>query len=323
MAKHRRDPREHRPHAPAFETRFLWPRYWPTWLGLALLWVGGLLPRRWWSGLGALVGELYYRLSEKRKRIARINMALCFPALPPSMREARVRAHFRVAMQSLLDMAWLWRASPRQLDARIRFVGLEDYLALHAQGRPLILLTCHTTALEIGGTVISRYFPHISLVKPVRNRLLDWFMTRSRTRFGGRVYARGQSFRPIVRAIKAGAGFYYLPDEDHGRKDSVFAPFFGVPAATLTALGKLARLSDALVVPFFTKRLHDGRYELTFFPPLENFPSNDAITDATAMNAALEKGLREMPEQYFWTYRRFRTRPDNAPSPYAQHSAHA
>jgi len=157
----------------------------------------------------------------------------------------------------------------------------------------------------------------ISLIKPARNELVNWFMTKSRTRSGGRLFVREHGLRPIIRSIKQGMGFYYAPDEDLGEKESVFAPFFGAPAATLAALGRMAKLADAVVIPFFTRmRLDRKGYELILRPPLDHFPTGGLLADATRMNQELEKGIREMPEQYLWTYKRFKSRPDDTPSPY-------
>ncbi len=305
------------PYAPAFAAALLAPRYWPAWFGLGLLRLGAMLPRRLWSALGGLGGELYYRLSRKRRRIALINLALCFPGLSARERRALARAHFRVLMQSVLDFGWVWWSSPRGLDARVHVVNREHYERARAGGRNVILLTGHIAALEVGAMVVARWQRYVGLVKPVRNKLVDWVMTRARTRFGGDLFLRSQGIRPIVRAIKNGSGFYYLPDEDLGPKDSVFVPFFGVQAATLSTLGRLAAMTDAVVVPCFTRLLPHGRgYEMVFYPPLLDLPTGDPVADAVQMNAALERAIRDMPEQYMWSYKRFKTRPDGAPSPY-------
>lgn len=305
------------PYAPTFDRTFLAPRYWPAWLGLALLRLGALLPRWLWAALGGLGGELYYRLSRKRRRIALINLGLCFPELSARARRALARRHFRVLMQSVLDFGWVWWSSPRGLDARVQVVGREHYERARSGGGNVILLTGHIAALEVGAMVVARWQRYVGLIKPVRNRLVDWVMTRARTRFGGDLFLRSQGIRPIVRAIKRGSGFYYLPDEDLGPKDSVFVPFFGVPAATLSTLGRLAAMTDAVVVPCFTRLLPWGRgYEMVFYPPLLDLPTGDPVADAVQMNAALERAIRDMPEQYMWTYKRFKTRPDGSPSLY-------
>ncbi len=304
-------------YEPGFEAAFLHPRYASTWMLLGLLRLAVLLPRSWVAWLGARAGDLFYRVSEKRRRIADTNLTLCFPKLPEHEREALVRAHFRIFIQCLFDAGLLWWASRRYLDRYVRVRGLERYAALHRGGKRIILLTAHFVALEIGGIVLSRHFPQIGLTKREKNRLLDYFMARGRRRFLGRVFLRQQGMRPVVRAIKEGFGFYYLPDEDLGPERSIFLPFFATQAATITALPRLAKLSDAVVMPCVTRRLSAGEgYEIDIRPPLDNYPSDDDATDAARMNHVLEDLIREMPDQYMWTLKLFRTRPPGEPSPY-------
>lgn len=300
-----------------FQSRFLLPRYWPTWAGLSLLAVSRYLPARLRAGIGTVLGELYFRISSKRRQIAQINIDLCFSQLPAGARRRLVRRHFHALSQCLLDLGWLWWASPKSMDRRIQVAGFEHYATQRAQGKNLILLTCHTTALDVGGVMLSRQDPYVALFKPVKNALIDWFVARSRTRFDARVFPRSGGLLPLVKAVKQGAVMYYLPDEDLGLDDAVFAPFFGVPAATLTTLGRLARLCDAVVLPCFARLLPRGRgYEVRLGPPLERFPSGDALTDATRMNREIEQGIEAMPEQYMWTFKRFKTRPHGDPAPY-------
>jgi len=304
-------------YRPEFKSEFFLPRYWPTWLVLGLMRLSLHVPWRARAFFAARLGDLYYLLSVKRKRIAEVNIGLCFPKWSAEARDTLVRRHFRATMQAFLDLGWFWWATPAQLDKHIRVTGLEHYQAQYQRGGNVILLTCHSVALEIGGPFLSRFFPMISLIKPVRNELVNWFMTKSRTRSGGRLFIREHGLRPIIRSIKQGMGFYYVPDEDLGEKESVFAPFFGVPAATLATLGRMVKLGDAVVIPFFTRLLLDRKgYELILRPPLDNFPTGDPVADATRMNQELEKAIREMPEQYMWTFKRFKNRPDNARSPY-------
>lgn len=306
----------HQPYRPPFQRSFFLPRYWPAWLALGLLRLGMFLPRRVWAFIGARLGDLYYHANAKRRAIARINIDLCFPELSAAERHAVVRAHFRTAMQCLLDVGWLWWASPERFKAFVQISGLEHYRAQVERGRSIILMTCHCVALEMGA-VISLYYPQAAPLKPVRNALANWFIVYGRGRFGARLFTRDQGLRPLVRALQQGLSLYYLPDEDLGTKDSVFVPFFGVPAATLTTVGRLARLGNAAVLPYFMRRRKDGRgYEVVIKPALDNFPTDDPVADATRMNQALEEGIREAPEQYLWTFKRFKSRPGNAPSPY-------
>ena len=301
-----------------FRPAFFGPRYWPTWLALGLLRFIGLWPARLRAALGGGIGRLYYRLSRKRRRIALINLTLCFPEWDTAQRERIAHAHFRALVQSLLDYGWLWWATSEQLERRVRVVGLEHYVAAREQHRNVILLAPHFVGLDAGGKFISsRHYGDVSMFKTIGDPLVNWLVARSRLQFGARLFARGDNLRPLIKTVRQGAGFYYLPDEDLGPKESVFAPFFGVPAATLPTLGRLADLCDAAVVPCFTRLLPKGRgYEVEFHPALADFPSGDAVVDATRMNQAIEAGVTAMPEQYLWVYKRFKSRPDGATAPY-------
>jgi lauroyl/myristoyl acyltransferase len=154
-----------------------------------------------------------------------------------------------------------------------------------------------------------------SMFKPQRSPVVNWLLNKGRMRFGCQLVSRTQGMRPVLRGLKQGMSFYYLPDEDFGPKHSVFTPFFGVATATLPSLGRLTETAGAVVVPCFTRLTRRG-YDVTLRPPLENFPTGDRLADAARMNAVLEEGIRLAPEQYMWTFKLFKTRPDNAPSPY-------
>lgn len=304
-------------YRPSFLIEFLRPRYWGTWLFLALLRLCVYLPRPVVAWFGAVLGDLFYLFNQKRRHVAQVNIALCFPELAPAARADLVRRHFRVYTQCLLDYGLCWWGRRAFLERYIRFRGLERYRAYLAQGRRIILLTGHSAALDIGGMMISQHFPQLALVKPTKNKLIDWIMSRGRIRHGGLLFTRDQGLRPVVRRVRAGMGFYYLPDEDFGPENTVFAPFLGTESATLTTLGRLARLCDALVVPCYTRRLSARQgYEVVFEPALENFPQGDPVADAACMNQALERAVRAAPEQYMWTFKFLKTRPGGAPSPY-------
>ena len=291
------------------------PRYWPSWLLLLFLRFTALLPLAWSRALGAGLGLLMLVTNEKRREIARINLEMCFPKLSLREREHLLRRHFIVNGQSYFDLAYLAWASERRLLRKTRFRGLEQYHEL--RGRSIILLAPHCVGLNFGGAMASRARPTFSMVKLQRNPAVNWLLNRGRTRFDSFLLSRTQGLRPVIRGLKQGLAFYYLPDEDFGERQSVFVPFFGVLTATLATLGRLAQITNALVVPCFTRLLPGGRgYEVILKLPLENFPEGDRMRDATRMNQVIEEGLRTMPEQYLWTFKLFKTRPDNAPSPY-------
>lgn len=291
------------------------PRYWASWLIVGFLIVCAWLPLPVSRAVGAGMGNLMRRTNRKRRDIVALNLRMCFPHLSDTEREALARAHFRTAGQAYLDIGLLAFANRARVRRLVRFVGLEHYQSVLAQQRPVILLVPHNIGMNFTGSLLAAEHPMFGLIKPLANPVMDWLLHRGRTRFGCQLFQREQGLRPVVRAIQERVTFYYLPDEDHGPKNSVFAPFFGVPAATLTTPGRMARLTGAAVVPCFTS-LTPGGYEIRFEPALENFPSGDETADAARMNEVLEAGIRRMPAQYTWTFKLFKTRPDNAPSPY-------
>lgn len=293
------------------------PRYWPTWLLMGLLWLCTFAPLRVSRSIGAGLGWFFFFTNAKRRQIARINLRLCFPQLDERARERLLRRHFVAMGKAYSDLGFLAWAPPRRLERKTRFVGIEHARFWFEKGRRLIFLVPHCVGVNFG-SVIAKHGPGFSMFKPTRNPVVSWFLNKGRTRFGCQLLARKQGMRGVVRALEAGMVFYYIPDEDLGPRRSVFAPFFGVQTATLPMLGRLSERADAIVVPCFPRQLPGGQgYELVFKPALENFPTGDPVADATRMNLALERGIREMPEQYLWTLKLFKTRPDHAPSPYA------
>jgi lipid A biosynthesis lauroyl/palmitoleoyl acyltransferase len=291
------------------------PRYWPSWAWLSLLRLMAILPLAWSRAVGAMLGLLMMIMNEKRRKIARINLEMCFPKLSLRERERLLRRHFIVSGQSYFDLAYLAWAHERRILRKTHIRGLEHYHDL--RGRNIILLAPHCVGMNFGGAVIASHRAQFSMVKLQRNPMVNWLLNKGRMRFGCFLLSRHQGLRPVIRGLNQGLAFYYLPDEDFGQRQSVFVPFFGVPTATLTTLGRLARLTNALVVPCFTRLLPGGRgYEVILKPPLEDFPNGDRASDAARMNEVIEEGLRHMPEQYLWTFKIFKTRPGHALSPY-------
>lgn len=307
--------------APPFSWSLLAPRHWPAWLGVGLFSLLLLVPRGARDRLAGWTGELQYRLNRKRRGIVELNLAQCYPGLGDDARRERARAHFRAYARIMSDQASLWWDWRRRIpERRCRVHGLEHVQALRDAGERVILLNAHTIAIDFGGVALARGLPLVAIVRPVRNPVLDWIVARVRTRFGGELHTREAGMRPVIRAVRRGRCLYYSPDEDLGPRDSVFAPFFGQPKATLATLGRLAGLLDAHVVPVYT--YYDaaaGYYQVHVRAPLADFPSGDAARDATHMNQALEQSISLCPAQYLWNYRIFRTRPDGSRMPYPRY----
>ncbi len=296
---------------------FLHPRYWASWTGLGALRAISLLPLPILWLLGAVFGQLAACFPGRARRTVDTNLALCFPDMSTVQRRRLRNQHFRAVAQVLLSLGISLWASQHRLARLIRFRQREYYDRAVTEGRRVILLAPHFLVLEIAGLYLSHERPMISMYKSPKNELFDWVLRHSRTRFGGVMIERSAELRPLIRLLRQGRPFYYLPDQEPGDADFVFAPFFGIPAATITALSRIARLTDAVVIPCFTRLLPYGTgYEVTFEPPLANYPSGNNVLDATQMNAVIESGVRERPDQYMWSYKRFKTRPDNLPSFY-------
>lgn len=294
-------------------TTFL--RHWRTTIALVLLRVMGMLPLTVSRAIGRGLGFLLYITNAKRRRIARINLALCFPELPPPAVQRLLRRHFGRAGQAYLDIGFLAWAGESRFRRAVRLHGIEHLAPARAAGRRIILLAPHGVGMNVGGIAVAREHAVFSMVKRQRNPLVNWVLNKARSRYGSPLIERDQGLRRVVRALQSDQMFYYLPDEDLGPRHSVFAPFFGIPTATLDTLGRLARLTDAAVVPCFT-RLVPGGYDIYLMPALSGFPSGDAVADATHMNRVIEAEIRAVPEQYMWTFKFFKTRPDGARSPY-------
>jgi KDO2-lipid IV(A) lauroyltransferase len=278
-------------------------------LGLALVWLLHWLPLPVLAPLGRGVGLLLYALARERRRVALTNLRLCFPELPETERVRLARRHFAAFARALLEHGILWWGSRERVMRMVRVEGLEHWQAV--QGKPVIWLAPHFVGLDMGGSRIITEWQGISVYSQQKNPVFDRVLLHGRTRFVKPVlFSRQDGIRPVVKAMRTGLPFYYLPDMDFGERDSIFVPFFGVPAATITGLARMAQLARAVVQPAVTMQLPGGEgYVLRFYPAWERFPSGDLEADTRRMNAFIEERVREMPEQYYWLHKRFKTRP--------------
>ena len=279
------------------------------------------LPIRVIAAISGPLSTIGWWLAKSRRRVALINLRLCFPQFTETEREKIARQHFRAYMQAALEHGFLWNASGE----RIR-----NYVSLHDENewkkfregenqRPVIWLCPHFIGLDAAAIRISVDTSGCSIYSEQSNPDLDQMMLAGRTRFGNsKIIARTEGVKPIIRAMKSGLPFYYLPDMDFGARDSVFSPFFGVEAATITGVSRLSKLTGAVVVPVIaTQRPKGAGYDVRFYPAWEAFPSNDDAADARRVNAFIEDRVIEAIPQYLWTHKRFKTRPPNEPSLYS------
>jgi KDO2-lipid IV(A) lauroyltransferase len=285
-------------------------------LGVLLLRALALLPLPVVRRVGEAAGSLAWVLARSRRRVALTNLRMCFPEWSDARREQVARAHFRCFMASFFERFIVWYAPPGRIRGLVELRGLEHVLA--HRGRPLIVLAPHFVGLDAGGVRLQMEVGGTSMYANQKSRVLTEVMTRGRSRFGGqKMLLRNEGLRPALRLIRNGVPFYFLPDMDLGPRDAVFVPFFGVPAATVTSAARLARLTGAAVVPFVT-RMTPGGYVAQALPAWTGFPGEDLVEAARRMNAFIEQCVLEMPEQYLWTHKRFKTRPPGEPSPYAR-----
>jgi Kdo2-lipid IVA lauroyltransferase/acyltransferase len=295
-----------------------WLRYLGSQLGVLFLWLIHFLPLSWISAMGAGVGSLLYRFG--RGRVTDINLKLCFPDMPEAERRALGLKHFRMLGRSALELSKLVWGTDKDLLSMIHVVGIEHLQAL--KGTPVIALAPHFIGLNFGGIRVAYECPGTaSIYSRQKNPVLDRMFLRARTRFGDPVLvSRQEGLRAVVRTIRAGHPFYFLPDMDFGARDSIFVPFFGVPTATITAMPRMAQLAGARILPVITRQVGSG-YEVRFYPPWDDYPTGNLEADVRRMNAFIEERVVEMPEQYFWAHKRFKTRPPGEPSPYDRGAA--
>jgi KDO2-lipid IV(A) lauroyltransferase len=284
-----------------------------TQLGVFVLWLVHFLPLRWIAALGAGLGSILYRFG--RGRVTRINLALCFPQMSEQERWELGLKHFKMLGRNALELSVMVWGSEEQLQRMIQVEGRENLLA--AKGRPVIALAPHFIGLNMGGIRVAWEIPDsASVYSRQKNPTVDKIFWRARTRFGTpTLVSRQEGLRNVIRVVKSGKAFYFLPDMDFGKRDSVFVPFFGVQAATITTLPRLAKLTGAAVIPVITRQVGDG-YVVKFYPEWKDYPTGDLEADVRRMNAFIEERVLEMPEQYFWAHKRFKTRPPGEPSPY-------
>ena len=278
-------------------------------LGVLLFWLLHFLPFRVLVWIGNGLGMLLYPLAAERRRIAAINLKLCFPELSDAERARLARDHFKMFARGLIERTILWWSSARRINSLIRVEGAEHFDAI--KGKPAILLVPHFVGMDAGGQWVAQHTDTVCMYAKQKNRYLTQLLLEKRGRFGRqRLYSRQQGLRGILKGMRQGMPFVYPPDQDQGIKDGAFIPFFGVPAATITAVPRIAQMTDAVIVPCITRVLPGAAgYVLTFYPAWENYPSGDDIADTRRVNAFIEQRVREMPEQYFWVHRRFKTRP--------------
>jgi Kdo2-lipid IVA lauroyltransferase/acyltransferase len=287
-------------------------------LALAFLWCVHWLPAPLQAGVGRALGALLHALAGARRRIAARNIALCLPELDAAARARLVREHFKWLGRSIVERGLLWYAPRERLERLIEVEG--DVQLAERTAAPMMWLVPHFMALEAAATAVQLFQqrPGATIYQAQSNAVFDAAVRKGRQRFGGsELFARGDSAKPLIRAIRQrGVGFFNLPDMDFGIKDAAFVPFFGVPAATLLAPSRMARILGMTVQPVLAEMREDGGWRVRFLPAWTDWPSDDALADTLRMNQWIEAQVRRNPAQYLWVHKRFKTRPAGDPPLY-------
>ena len=287
-------------------------------IALAVMWLLHWLPLPTLAALGRGLGRLLHRFGHERRNIALVNLRLCFPTMSEAERADLVKRHFEAFGRSFLERGLLWWASEARIRRLVRVTGAEHLDAIKGK-QPVILLVPHFVGLDMAWTRMSMDYDMSGIYANQKNLLFNAALYKGRARFGkSLMLSRQESTRKGLKAMKAGMPFFYLPDMDFGQRDTIFVPFFGFPAATITGLSRLARLAGAVVLPVIAHVEAEG-YLIEIGAPWTDFPSQntDGIeADTRRMNAFIESQVLTMPEQYFWLHKRFKTRPSGEKSVY-------
>lgn len=296
------------------------PKYWGTWLLLALLFLFSYMPIGLRDRFAAWLADSLYnaKFLKKRKKIAFVNLGLCFPEYSELEKDTLMRENFRSIAQIALSIGELAFRSQSFLHNRINFIGEHFIKEAQANNKTIIFLGPHCYGLDFSGVaaISARGYPLSSMFNDYKNPIFDWFVTNYRTRFSrlngkGTLYHRSEGLKPCIKGLRDKVHFYYLPDEDHGRDSSLFSPFFKTQKATLPVIGRLAKLGRAIVIPMYTSyNAKTGKIDVICHAPLKSIPSGNEQQDTDLMNAAIERVVNLNRAQYMWTLKLFKTRPE-------------
>lgn len=285
---------------------------------IALMWLLHWLPLPILGRLGEALGSLLFIIMKPRRHITLTNLRLCFPDKTEAERETLARRHFQAYVRSALERGILWWASEARLK---RLIKVEPRVPVEViKSGPTILLCPHFVCLEIPGIalVLNSDLSICTIYSKQQNEVVDQALLKGRSRFRPvTLLSREKGVKPIIRAMRDGLPFIMLPDMDFGLRDAEFVPFFGVPAATLTATARIAAATHANVVPMITTFLPNYKgWKTTFYPAWENYPGDDIVEATRRMNAFIEERVLEAPAEYFWAHKRFKTHPPGTPNVY-------
>ena len=303
------------------QLEFLLPKYWLTWVGIAVLRGIELLPFPMQRMVATALGTLIRHMPLKYVRIAECNIELCLPHLTALERNALLEQHCRSLGMALCETAMTWWSSDERVNGLAEVQGMEHLQAAFARGRGAILIGGHFTTIEIATRILGTVVPMNVVYRPTKNALLSHIMHESFGRHGNPI--RHDDIRSMIRALKRNEAVWYAPDQSYRNKGAAMVDFFGIPAATTTATSRLAKISGAAVLTYFPERLPNGAgYRVVIGPAFENFPSDDVVHDVERFNALLQAQILKVPEQYLWMHRRFKGLSSDYPNYYGRDSRH-
>ena len=287
-------------------------------LMLGLMWLLHWLPLPLLGRFGDLIGSLLFLVMGPRRKITLTNLRLCLPELSEQERRKLARQHFQSYSRSVFERAILWWAPESRLNRLIQIDPGPAVPVAEMTAKPTILLCPHFVCLDVAGASIAMVASASSMYVAQKNAVFDKVLRDGRARFKPvKLFTRQDGIKPIFRALKDKLPYFMLPDMDFGEKDAEFVPFFGIQAATLTATARIAAATGAQVMPVIATFLPNYRgWRVKFYPVWDNYPGEDMVAATRRMNAFIEERVREAPAEYFWTHKRFKTRPQGEPSLY-------
>jgi len=288
---------------------FLHPRYWLTWILIALLRVIAFLPYSAIQALGTGLGKLFFLIPGKRKHIVETNIRACFPELTPEQQRQLVIDTFIANAKGYVESTLSWWGNMQPYLDNLEVHGLEHYKEAKEGGKGVLILGGHFSILDFAQPLANKTFGFNYMYRPNNNKLFDAVIERSRMKYHPVKFDK-KHLKEMITFIKKGNSIWYGCDQDFGRKNSVFAPFFGISTATITSPAWIARETGASVLVLSQFREGHGRYSLRFSPVFKNFPADDEVENAARYNQCIEDFIRIHPEQYLWLHRRFKTRPE-------------
>jgi len=297
-----------------FDTRFkmalLHPRFWLTWLAIAILFLFGILPASVRDPIARFLAVIVMKIAKKPINIARINISHCFPEMSEAEVAELVKQNVKMFVLVLLSQAELLFRSTAHLKRRIQMNGFEHVKVARDAGQPIIFIMPHVWPMEYAGLRVNMEIPLVTMAKAHRNGLFNWFSNRMRTSQNGRVYMREAGIRALLAELKKDNSFFYLPDEDLGPDKSVFTPFLGTVKATLPVVGRLAQAGNAQVMPVkIGYNEQDKQFIMTVMPAIDPQDMAGKENEALALNKAVEQVIKAYPEQYMWFLKLLKTRP--------------